>query len=396
MIGVEESSRSQIILRVAQLSPSIHPILGGTESYLVTLSSSLRKLDVSSEMVALCDTRKWRGTRLLKERRLKGTRALVWPSYPIGILNRATSRVIGAHFIPGHIGDLERYLETFDLLHFHDEVDLSFPISLRGLKKGKLLTFHTLPVTPRFYRANPIARKMLTRSASLFHVFSKDDKNCVVELGVDGEKVRIVPQGVDVHDFRPRSGELEGRGARIACICRIERGKGVIDLLAAARILKAKFAAGSFDIRIVGPVADQRYYHELVEYKRRTHLEEVTFVGALAHDDGSIASFLQQSSIFVLPSLRECFPVVNLEAMASGLPVVATRVGGVPEEVVDGETGFLVSPNDPESLAEKLAILIDDEELRREMGRKGRKRAESLFSVERTTRMIVDIYKELV
>jgi glycosyltransferase involved in cell wall biosynthesis len=81
--------------------------------------------------------------------------------------------------------------------------------------------------------------------------------------------------------------------------------------------------------------------------------------------------------------------------MACGLPVVATKVGAVPEVVVDSETGFVIPPNDPKNLAEKLAILIDDEELRKEMGRKGRKRIESLFSVEQTTPMIIDIYKEL-
>jgi glycosyltransferase involved in cell wall biosynthesis len=383
-------------LRVAQLSPSIYPVLGGVESYLVTLSLSLRSFDVSSEIVALCDTKKWNGTSQLKEKRLKGTRVLVWPSYPIGVLNMATSRVFGTHFAPGDISDLERHLRDFDLLHFHDEVDLSFPISLRRMKKGKLLTFHTsIDALLPFFHANPMARRLLTKSASLFHVFSKIDKSSIVELGVGAENVRIVPHGVDIHDFRPRSGELEGRSVRIACICRIERRKGLIDLLAAARILKTQLAQGSFNIQIVGPVADNKYYHELLEYKERMHLEEVTFVGALAPDSRRITSFLQQSSIFTLPSLREAFGRVNLEAMACGLPVVATKVGAVPEVVVDSETGFLIPPNDPKNLAEKLAILIDDKELRKEMGRKGRKRIELLFSVEQTTPMMIDIYKEL-
>jgi glycosyltransferase involved in cell wall biosynthesis len=371
----------------------MHPIIGGTEAYLATLSSSLRKLDVTSEIIALCDTKKWKGTRNLKERTVDGTRALVWPSYPIGGLYRATERLVGAHFLPGCLSDLKRHMGTLDILHFHDEVDLSFPISLRHVKKPKLLTFHTQLTTLPYYRVNPIARKTLTLSADLFHVFSKADMKSLVELGAEARNVRIVPPGIDVQGFRPRYVELQERSVRIACVCRISRWKGLTDLIAAAKILRGNYPTGGFEILIAGPADDKRYYRELLDCKQRMHLDEVSFLGAFAPN--RIASFLEQSSIFVLPSLAECFPIVVLEAMASGLPVVATMVGGVPEVMVDGETGFLTSPNDPESLAEKLATLIGDEMLRKEMGRKGRRRAESLFSTERTTRMIFDIYREL-
>jgi glycosyltransferase involved in cell wall biosynthesis len=379
-------------MRVAHLSPSMPPIIGGTEGYVATLSSSLKKLGVSSEIIALCDTRKWKGTRNVKERWIDGTRALVWPSYPMGVLNMATGHLIGAHFIPAVVDELERHLETFDLLHFHDEVDLSLPISLMRLKKQKLLTLHTSFTTLPFYRANPIARKMLTESAMLFHVFSIHEKDSLIDLGVDEQEIRVVPHGVNVHEFQPRTTELNERRVRIGCVCRIERPKGVIDLLAAAKILRERFPAGRFEIRIVGPVTDVRYYRELLEYTKRTNLKEVTFSGAL--DGRRMAHFLQECSIFSLPSLAGPASIVNLEAMACGLPVVAVGLEGI-SEVEDGETGFLIPPNDPKNLAEKLATLIGDEMLRKEMGRKGRRRAESLFSTERTTRMIVDVYREL-
>jgi glycosyltransferase involved in cell wall biosynthesis len=182
---------------------------------------------------------------------------------------------------------------------------------------------------------------------------------------------------------------------RIVSLCRVERRKGLINLLMAARILKEQLPAGSFEVRIVGPVSEEAYYHELLEYKSQWHLEEVVFSGALPLDDRSVPSLLEGSSVFVLPSLQETFGIVNLEAMASGLPIVATRVGGVPEVVLDGETGFIVPPNDPEALAEKSAALIRDKKLREEMGRRGRRRVEELYSVERISRMVVDIYEEL-
>lgn len=382
-------------MRVALLSPSFHPIVGGTERYVATLAAALTDLGVSSEVITLCDTKKWLGNRHLREKRVSGTRVLSWPSHPLGFLHKATGLVAGAHFVPTFVDELKRHLNMFDLVHFHDEVDLSFPISLIGLKKPKLFTFHTLSSVLPFYRANPIARRMLTTSSHLFHAFSKDDREPLGGLGIGAERIRVVPQGVNVHAFHPREEWSGNSVVRIASISRIDRGKGIIDLLSAANVLKTEFPAGTFEVRIVGPVDDERYYRELVEYKQRMNLREVEFVGALSHEDGGIESFLARSDIFVLSSLREDFPIVTVEGMAAGLPVVATRVEGNPEAIVDGETGFIVPVNDPKGIAEKLAVLIRDKQLRREMGRKGRTRAESMFSIEKTTEMIVDICKEL-
>jgi glycosyltransferase involved in cell wall biosynthesis len=391
-----ETLGSQVTLRVALLSPSVYPVIGGTERYLDTLSTSLREHNVTSEIIALCDTKKWNGTLHLKKKTVNGTDVLVWPSHRYSVLNRATARLFRAHFIPAQISCLEEHLKSFDLIHYHDEVDLSFPISLRNVRKEKLLTFHTLSGVLPSYRSNPLARRMLTKSANLFQTFLEDDAGLLVELGINAQNIRVVPHGVDVRNFRfPNRKTLEPC-VRIACICRIDRVKGLIHLLAAARILKQRFSPGSFEVRIVAPVNDASYYHELLEYKERMHLDEVRFLGPLSHEDRGIASFLEQSSIFVLPSLYEEFPVVNLEAMASGLPIVATRVGANPEVIVDGETGFIVPPGDPEELADGLAKLIDAPELRRKMGRNGRKRVETSFAIEKTTPMIVDIYQEML
>ncbi|HDK81978.1 MAG TPA: glycosyltransferase, partial [Nitrospirae bacterium] len=84
-----------------------------------------------------------------------------------------------------------------------------------------------------------------------------------------------------------------------------------------------------------------------------------------------------------------------MEAMASGVPVVATDVGGVSELVIDGETGFLVPSQTPELLAEKISILMDDEELRKTMGRKGLERIKSQFAFETMVRKTEDLYRRL-
>ena len=106
-----------------------------------------------------------------------------------------------------------------------------------------------------------------------------------------------------------------------------------------------------------------------------------------------VAELLADSDVFVLSSRSEGFPVSILEAMAAGLPVVASDVGGVGEAVVDGETGFLVPPGDPDALAEALARLVADPLLRQLLGEAGRDRALRLFDVTRYRAAHLDLYR---
>jgi len=109
-----------------------------------------------------------------------------------------------------------------------------------------------------------------------------------------------------------------------------------------------------------------------------------------------IPQILAASDIFVLSSRWEGLPYTIIEAMMAGLPVVATRVGGVPELVEDGVTGFLVPPRDPDALAEALQKLIADPELRRRMGRAGREKALKEFTLDRMLRETERVYNGII
>jgi glycosyltransferase involved in cell wall biosynthesis len=121
--------------------------------------------------------------------------------------------------------------------------------------------------------------------------------------------------------------------------------------------------------------------------------QDVLFLGFC--DSEMIHQVMSATDIFILPSLREGFPTVVLEAMSYGLPVVASDVGGTSELLVNGKTGFLVIPADLESLIEKLSVLIEDESQRIEMGEAGRKLVETKFSLEQMTSSIEQKYFEL-
>ena len=111
--------------------------------------------------------------------------------------------------------------------------------------------------------------------------------------------------------------------------------------------------------------------------------------------EGEIRELLSKASVFALPCVHasdgavDNLPTVIMEAMATGVPVVSTRVAGIPEMVLDGETGYLVPENDPSSLAEQMRRLLDDPSTARRMGQAGRDRCSELFDTNRTTAALI-------
>jgi glycosyltransferase involved in cell wall biosynthesis len=120
--------------------------------------------------------------------------------------------------------------------------------------------------------------------------------------------------------------------------------------------------------------------------------EDVEFLGFVS----DMASFMARIEIFVLPSLFEGLGVAVLEAMAAGKPVVACRVGGLPELVVDTVTGFLVPPRDPSALGGAIAQLVENRALARQMGRHGRERLRANFTLEQMASKNEDFYYALL
>ena len=119
---------------------------------------------------------------------------------------------------------------------------------------------------------------------------------------------------------------------------------------------------------------------------------DVIFLGQRS----DVNQILKAFDIFVFPSLTEGLPLVVIEAMATGLPIVASHVGGIPELVVNGETGFLVSPTSKEEIKEAIIKLLNNPELRKEMGQIARKRFETHFSLPQMVQKYIEVYEEVV
>ena len=190
----------------------------------------------------------------------------------------------------------------------------------------------------------------------------------------------VIPNAVDVA-AAPRS-TSQRQPPIIVTVGRLKAPKDPLTLVRAL----GRLPAGSFEARIVGE-GPQR---EALERELRALglTERVHLLG----ERRDVPRLLAAADVFVLATRSEGHPVSVLEAMAAGLPVVASRVGGVPEQVVDGETGVLVDPGDPDALATALARLAADPSLRRRMGDAGRTRAEERFDLEPFRRAHLELY----
>jgi glycosyltransferase involved in cell wall biosynthesis len=170
----------------------------------------------------------------------------------------------------------------------------------------------------------------------------------------------------------------------LVAVGRLKAPKDFVTLVRALAVLPPD----SFDALLVGDGPDRPMLEAEV---RRLGLRDRVRLAGERHD---VAELLAAADVFVLSSLSEGLPVSVLEAMAAGLPVVASRVGGVPELVAEGETGLLVAPSDAHDLAGALGRLIGDRELRRRLGAAGRVRAETQFDPDSFRRAHVDLYAE--
>jgi glycosyltransferase involved in cell wall biosynthesis len=197
-------------------------------------------------------------------------------------------------------------------------------------------------------------------------------------------KVLVITNGVDLAHARAHV-QSAPDGAHALCVARLNVVKDPMTLLHAARLVLDREPAFRLDLAGDGPLRD--YVERAV---RTLDLgEAVRVLGTV----GDIDALMIDSDFFVLSSISEGISMTLLEAMAHGLPIVATSVGGTPEVVVHEETGLLVPPRDPTALADAIVWMIQHPRERRGMGRRGRLRVADLFNLDSTIEQYQRLYE---
>lgn len=203
----------------------------------------------------------------------------------------------------------------------------------------------------------------------------------------------ILDNSINEIFFDVRQSQEEDK--RLLFVGMIRPEKGLLNLAKAVNILRDRHT--NIMLRIAGsiPSSGEAYYSRITAYISENHLaSNVEFLGYKEPED--IAREISECTALVLPSTHEPFGCVLAEAMAMGKPVVATRVGGVPYVVKDGETGFLVEPGDPKALADKIAMILNDRELRVRMGKNGKEEALTRFHPDSIARKTRTIYEQVL
>jgi glycosyltransferase involved in cell wall biosynthesis len=284
---------------------------------------------------------------------------------------------------------LAKFIRSTDVdvvnLHYgSNEASLTDVLSVRLAGKTCVITIHHISSvgwkTPR-------KMKLAARLASSLVVTTRVQRRYFTDWGIPAQKIHVIPNGIAPPSLRSRDEARERLGVPssafvISSLARLTPEKGIQDLLHA--VADADDPNRRFLV-LVGGDGPNRLE---LEAQATSLGQRVRFLGRLEDPDELYAA----SDLFVLPSYEEGFGLVFVEASSHHIPSIGTRVGGVPEVVVDGETGVLVPAGDVASLRQAIEFLATNDDLRIRLGRQAGARAEAEFSVN----VMADRYHDLL
>ncbi len=269
------------------------------------------------------------------------------------------------------------------VVHSHDNRSLLYAAPAARLA-GVPRRIHTRH--GRSVGATPRQIRMVRLVSGLVHRFvcvSGDVEALSIAEGIRPSRLLTIRNGIDLERFAFTGPAPDGP---VVTVSRLSPEKGVDNIVRAAAIAIRQNPELRIEVAGDGPCLP-----EVRQMIAELGLEgQVSLLGTVR----DVPSLLARAGLFVLPSRSEGVSLTLLEAMARGLPVVATKVGGTPEVVVDGETGILVPPEDPQALAEAIIRVRGDHEAARRMGEVGRRRVERLFDIRRMVADYEALYRE--
>lgn len=303
-------------------------------------------------------------------------------SHPLGFLKAFYSRL---HFI-GH---------ELDILHIEFDVQGVSLVDLKAFLKCKILlsgrgALQRTSLLDEF----PGLPSYLFRHADGYHFISEYLRQNSLKMGLPrSTRTWIVEPAIDLTLFTTLSSRsFENSPIRLITVARLDWSKGhefAIDAVA----LVAQQSGLSVEYTIVG----DGNYREPAEFAARQYglfqSGVIRFAGSVSREQ--VIKYLHNADIMILASLSEGFCNAVIEGQAAGLPVVCTDAGGLPENIEDGVTGFVVPRRNPEAMAEKIIQLARDPDLRKRMGEAGRARAQKRFDLNHQIEAFTRLYQEL-
>lgn len=244
------------------------------------------------------------------------------------------------------------------------------------------------------------SRRVLDDASAILCV--GEEERVQTQRNYPGKKVVHLPNGVDPDRFSSGDGKAFRHNHRIPHDSFVILTVGRIDpqknQLFVAKLLPdlAKIHTKAH-LLIIGHVTNEDYFQKITDYIRDHNLENrVTVIPGLEADSPSLADAYHAANVFLLPSIHEPFGIVILEAWAAGLPVIASRVGGIPSFVVPNQDGLLFEPNNNQSIVDAFRLIVENQEESKRFASNGQKKARHEYSWDVITDRLVDIYEEAV
>jgi colanic acid/amylovoran biosynthesis glycosyltransferase len=288
--------------------------------------------------------------------------------------------------------------KRYDIVHCHFGPNGNLGIRLRklGAIECKIITsFHG-------YDVNEINSRQyyteLFKNGDAFTVNTEFTKRRILSLGAPNDRVNILPVGLEIEKYEYKKRVTSDRSVKVVTVARLVEKKGIqYSIKAVANVIMRKPRRNiHYNIAGDGPLRD-----ELESLITELNMgDKIKLLGWLDQDE--IRELYRKADIFVLSSVtakngdKEGQGLVLQEAQAVGLPVISTLHNGIPEGVLDGKTGFLVPEKDVETLADRIAYLIENPEDRIRMGRAGRKFVQQNYDIKKLNQRLLSIYEQLI
>jgi len=305
----------------------------------------------------------------------------------VRVLDRRSSDPLGIL----HLKKIFRELGA-DVVHFHNSLPIfaGVPAAILAHVPARVMTEHSIYYPGKAGNAVTTALYLNLRRRLDMVIACSEEVRRTHEADLDPARTVTIVNGVDLDGFAAAREQHKDDGEvfNVGSVGSLTPQKGYPDLIKAMRILADREVPAMLTFVGDGPLRP-----ELEAAASAEGISDmVTFTGATA----DVRGFLSRFDVMAGSSLREGLPLSVLEAMASGLPVVTTDVGGNREAVEDGVTGLLVPPGDPAALAEALEALWDDPDRRESMGKAGRARVEERFSARKMVSETESLYESLL
>ena len=297
--------------------------------------------------------------------------------------------------------------EKFDVVHAHNQFSAAFNLKL--VQSNNLPFVYTTHNALWSYTSSKsrhkidhrfiLEKKVLKKADGIIAISRILKENIIKDLNIDPDRIRVIPNGVDINLYNPniQCSEIRKKYAPnnerlILCVGRVSRTKNQGELVKAIPdILKSN---SNVNFLFVGPIDEKDYFQEINNFIDHHNLnKKVFFLGNSSNED--MLKYYGASDIFVLPSFAEGFSLSILEALSCGKPLIVSNIKPNMELIENKDVGFTIDPQSKDDITMKVLMLLNDENIAKEYGKKARKLAIEEYNWNKIAKHTLEFYEEL-